>query len=589
MSKVTKVMYLAAVGLLSASLLFATGATEPEAGEDWLEYSVYYGNETGNVASLVPGNPNDIVTPYVYNKFKIRVSEFIQPVPDMNMDSLVAQWVAAGNMPDVIMGPPGIMTTVGKAQEQFADLTDYVKEEMPHFTEWMSEVYWPEYAIDGRIYALPNQRTDWNHEIYADDAWNPGTFCWGIWVREDILEMAGYEFTPAADIFRTAAAEVRRPTLEDFAISPPIDSPEDFREFLRKVKALNLEAAGNPVIPLSITSWQQFHIGSMFDFGQWRMDAETGEIAGFLGTPEAKEYYKYLVGLYKEGLLDPDWLIQQSDQLQEKVASGRVAAGMFVPDILGAGRSMSEIVPGARLRYIPWPKRHPDKGWYDINYLSTVPGKLVGFNTYTIRHDFPDIRRLLRYFDWFYTEEGLDIATWGPPDVLYEERDGKRLFSDPQVEHDMLNNVRNGLGADHWGIHDDTAQEATWSEAVIGVPHIDVMYPTTWRRSYPPNLSKLDLMKNIMGTSGLNRDGYGSYGDNGPNVAATSNYFWGEFQNNKVAALFQAKDDAEFDREWDRLYEEFVTKGRYEAALRDMDEWFKQYRARYEPGWSFFD
>ena len=98
-------MFLSVLALLmTAATGFAKGKTEVE--DEWLEYSVYYGNPDGNVSLVVQDNPNDVVTPYIEEKWKVRVKEIYQAVPDMNLEAMLNQWVAAGNMPDVILGPP---------------------------------------------------------------------------------------------------------------------------------------------------------------------------------------------------------------------------------------------------------------------------------------------------------------------------------------------------------------------------------------------------------------------------------------------------------------------------------------------------
>ena len=93
-------------------------------------------------------------------------------------------------------------------------------------------------------------------------------------------------------------------------ITPAIETPEDFHQLLKKISELNITVGDSSLIPFSSIDWSQFHLGSMFDFGHWRINDE-GDVGGFLGTEGAKEYYKYLNTLYKEGLIDPDFIVQR--------------------------------------------------------------------------------------------------------------------------------------------------------------------------------------------------------------------------------------------------------------------------------------
>jgi hypothetical protein len=58
---------------------------------------------------------------------------------------------------------------------------------------------------------------------------------------------------------------------------------------------------------------------------------------------------------YREGLIDPDYLVHTRVQLQEKVAIGRVAAGEFVPGANNVFAQLEQRVPGAVRHFFPSP------------------------------------------------------------------------------------------------------------------------------------------------------------------------------------------------------------------------------------------
>lgn len=529
-----------------------------------LEYSfVFYDDE----ASKWANNPNDVVTPYLEEKFNIKVKEVIV-VKSEDFTQRLNQWIAADAVPDVICaGDTAVNYAISTGQ--FQELDEQI-DKMVNYNKYFDQKYWPRFMNDGKRYQIPNVTLNLNAPEYQDDPYNSGDTAWCLWAREDILAQCGYTFTPIDEIAAETVDQGIKPTADNFKIEPAIDTPEKFYELLKKIKDLNLQVEGQDVIPLSITSWQQFHIGSMFDFGHWSID-DSGEVDGYLGAPGAKDYYKFLNKLYNEGLIDKDFVIQKDEQLQEKVASGRVAVGMAVPDLAAAQETMKTLVPDAKLRYIEWPKQEQGKGCYDI-YQG-------GGWRYIISNKVKDVDRLTQYFDWFYSDEGMDLITWGPESAgLWEVKDGKKVFVDPEVEQACLNGETGKRGADYYGLYDPFATRSPfWSKAAMATPVMTHGNPFSYVRSYPAKLNIFEVANSVLGSSGIDYDGKASAGDGGDNTNAASGFFWNQFSTLEIAKVLNAKTDDEFDAAWKEVYDKFVKEGNYEAAKQDMTKWFETY------------
>lgn len=540
---------------------------EPAAEEpELLEYTfVFYGDD----ASKWSDNPNDVVTKYVEEKFNIKVKEVII-VKSEDFQQRLNQWIATDTVPEVICcGDTGANYAVSTGE--FAVLDEYI-DKMVNYNRYFDATYWPRFMNDGKRYQIPNVTLNLNGEEFANDPYNPGDMTHCMWVREDILEMCGYTFTPIEEIAAQTTEKGIKPTVDNFAIEPAIDTPEKFYELLKKIKELDLDVNGKDVIPLSVTSWQQFHIGSMFDFGHWRID-ETGNVDGYLGTPGAKEYYQFLSKLYNEGLIDPDFIIQTDEQLQEKVATGRVAVGMSVSDLAAAKETMAMLNPDAKIRYIAWPKQNENLGVYDI-----FQG---GGYRYVVSNDLTDaeLERLTQYFDWFYSDEGMDLITWGPEEAgLWEIKDGVKVFKDESVADACLNGISGANGADYYGLYDPYGVQSPFcSKAAMATPIMTHGNPFSYVRSYPANLNIYDVANAVLGSSGIDYKGIASSGDNGENANAASSFYWNQFTTLEIAKLLNAKTDAEFDKAWDEVYANFLKDGKYEAAKADMEKWFATY------------
>ncbi len=557
--------------ILAMCLLTSGAAAVAESSElPWLEYTVDMSMQ--GIATGVD-NPNDVVTPWVENKFKIKVKEVVHgPLQTIDFQSRLGAMVAANNLPDVIIGSR-TDTNYAIATGKYADLTPYI-EKMENLNKYFEADFWPRFMTDGKKYTLPFFSPDITKEPYKSDPYTepPSTFC--LWSREDLLKEAGYSFKTLKELEEEYTSKGIVPPDDAYDFEPAIDTPEAFREMLEKIAALEKNVGDTPLIPFSSSAWTQFHIGSMFDFGHWRID-DNGEVDGYLGTPGAKDYYQYYVGLYRDGLLDPDFIIDKEDQLQQKIASGRVAAGMYIPDISAAQAALYETAgEDAVIRYIKWPKQDERFGAFDV-----YEG---GFWRCVIRADFPDIERLTQYFDWFYSDEGFDIITWGPEEAgLWEMRDGVKKFIDPQVEHDMLNCVAGGKGPDYYGLYNKKgvcyvymSRAALCAPQMLGVPIMTGYNPASFYRSYPVELDVQLTNKAACSISGVNFDGRYAYGNGSQVVDAVSTWYWGQFIEDSVAKLLLTKNDEEFEAVWATLLDEMETEAEYSAAKAEMTEWF---------------
>lgn len=565
--------------LLTLSLLLSgisaiglVAGAEEENDLPWLEYTVDI--EQQGIATGVD-NPNDVVTPWIENKFHIRVKDVVQgPMQTIDFQSRLGAMLAANNLPDVIIGSRS-ETNYAISTGKYADLTEYI-DKMENLNKYFPAEFWPRFMHDGKKYVIPVFSPDVTQEPYKSDPYTdaPSTFC--LWAREDLLKEAGYTFKTLKELEEEYTSKGIVPPDEAYAIEPAIDSPEAFQTMLEKIAALDKTVGDTPLIPFSSSAWTQFHIGSMFDFGHWRID-DNGEVDGYLGTPGAKDYYKYYVGLYRDGLLDADFIIDKEDQLQQKIASGRVAAGMYIPDVSAAQEALYETVgEDAVIRYIKWPKQDERYGAFDV-----YEG---GFWRCVIRADFPDIERLTQYFDWFYSDEGFDMITWGPEEAgLWEIVDGVKKFKDPEVEHDMLNDVAGGKGPDYYGLYNRKAvcyvynsRAAICAPMMIGVPIMTGYNPASFFRSYPATLDIQLCNKAYASISGVNFDGRYAYGNGSQPVNDVDSWYWGNFTEDRVAKLLLTQNDEEFDKAWEEVLAEQESEAHYSEAKAEMTAWFAE-------------
>ena len=540
--------------------------TEAVSDLPWLEYTIDI--EKSALATTLD-NPNDVVTPYIENKFKIRVKEVIQGGSmTIGFKERLGTYAAANNLPDVIIaGNENCSYAVSTGK--YGDLGPQI-DNMVNLQKYMDPVFWPRFMNDGKRTQIPFASPDVTKEPYRSDPYISPMSAWAIWAREDILKLCGYSFTSLKDIEEQYLTKGEIPPKNVYDIEPAISGPDEFRILLEKIKDLNMMVGDTPLLPMSTGAWSQFHIGSMFDFGHWRVDTSTGEADGFLGSPGAKDYYRYLNGLYQDELIDNDFILQKDDQLQQKISSGRVATGMYIPNVPDAQASLKQTVGDeAVIRYIEWPKLQEGVGAFDIFEN--------GFWRLIIRDDFKEKDRLCQYFDWYYSDEGMDILTWGPEEAgLWEMREGVKRFVDPQVEKDCIEMVVGGKGADFYGLYAPGSSYFSYlSKAGICAPY-PAINTQDYRRSLPPVLRSDTINRSAVSMGGYDLSGRYAYGDGSETVAKASSYFWSKFADEKVADLLQAKDETEFTAAWDDAYADFVKECDYVEARQMMAEWFAE-------------
>ena len=563
----------AAEATTAAATTAAEAATEAateasnESDLPWLEYSIDL--ELSAVATTLD-NPNDVVTPYVEKLFHIKVKEVIQGGSmTIGFKERLGTYAAANNLPDVVIaGTENCAYAVSTGK--YGDLTPQI-EKMTYLNKTIDPVFWPRFMNDGKKTQIPITGPDVSKDPYASDPYCDPMSAWGLWIREDILAECGYSFTPLKDIEEQYLSKGDVAPLEAYKTDPPIKTPDDFYELLVKIKDLNKMVGDTPLIPWTSSGWSQFHVGNMFDFGHWSVDPATGEADGFLGSKGAKDYYKFLNKLYQEELVDPDFILQKDDQMQSKIASGRVAMGMYVPSVQDAQASLYQVVgDDAVIRYIEWPKQREGYGAFDIFEN--------GFWRCIIKDDFPDKDRLTQYFDWFYSPEGQDIMTWGPEEAgLWEIKDGVKRFKDAQVEADCLDGITGGKGADYYGLFTITSGSyfPYLSKAGICAPYTNIN-TADYRRSFPPKLDSMVMNRAAVSLGGYDRSGRYSYGDGSELVSQTNSYYWSHFVEEDVVPLLSAKSSAEFDAAWDEVYKKFADDVEYAEAKVLMAEWFAE-------------
>lgn len=535
--------------------------------------------------SIQPDGESDLecITPYLEEKFNIKAERVTfgegEPVQQrLNM------MIAAGTLPDVInISSPDLPWLIG--MDVLQPLDDYLQY-VPTMTKWTDELGWKMMSANDQVYGLPNYGLpntedpdiqaliDQSDKFYQPQASSP------LKINEKILEQAGYSFTKLADIQAACAAEERLPTWEDFAFDPPVDTFEDFEKLIYTIHDTVKTEAGVPVTSLTINDWAILHIQHLFGpASQWWRNPATGEVNAYLDLPWAKETYRTLVKWVHDGILDPDYLVQKQEQMQEKVASGRVAIYYSVPNNLACREAMTAANPGYDFRPMRWPKT----AFGDtVNYEGHAVDGIypAGFGNMVINKDFTEVQRLLEYFEYLWSEEFLELQTWGTEEAgLYEVIDGKKQFKDEALYESIRTGTKteDNRSASTYGIYDPNNYYKYTAQALLMAP----MHPFNYkdaRGNYPLNVDAYNYFNKLAGSEGVIYDGSVLSAGYDDLTNSPSNFFAYEFRGKGMAELISTTSDEEFDAVWDKWYNAFLTEGKYTEVKPLMEAYYESFQ-----------
>ncbi len=237
---------------------------------------------------------------------------------------------------------------------------------------------------------------------------------------------------------------------------PRIRTLTDYADALRRYLAMHPTINGRPAVGLSLLtdSWHwyvglsnpgNFVIGRPDD-GQWIVNPDTLEASYKFLVPEMALYYRWLNGLYHEGLLDPESFTQSEEVWKSKIATGAVlgisyASWEFEDAEMPLVESGQEERTYARLSVVADADAYKDPALTDRGYSG-------GWGV-CISRNCRDVLRAFQFMDWMCSEEAQVLTHWGIKGKNYEVQDGKRVV--PQTELDFRKtrqdySLRTGVG-----------------------------------------------------------------------------------------------------------------------------------------------
>lgn len=315
--------------------------------------------------------------------------------PSSGYDEKFNLMIASGTLPDVIISgwnDKGIKQYID--DDIIADVSEYVSKYMPNLTAFnkANPDLAREYIHDGgKIYSFPYIRKDQRLNIYT-----------GPVIRTDWLEKLN--------------------------LKVPTNSDELYN-VLKAFKTQDPNGNGKAdEIPMSVVGTSG-DIGlsalmHMFDTtnGFYQVD---GKVKYGIMEPEFEEAISYIAKLYSEGLIDPDYILQDRTSMLSKITNDRVGFSYeYQPTQVMS--TMAEVDPSFKFEGIPhFLGKDGVKRTLATAYTQSV---LDCSGAITTKCENP--LGVMKWFDYIYGEEGHKIMNFGKEGETYTMVDGTPKFTD---------------------------------------------------------------------------------------------------------------------------------------------------------------
>lgn len=356
--------------------------TPSEGERELMKLSCYIG--TGTIAPQDQTN-NEYVK-WIKEKFALDISEtqFVStgdPIQELGL------MIASGTMPDVVCFWSDSNTR--ELANQFADAgmiieTEEMLRNSPHLMADLTDTAIDSFrAEDGKLYVIPS-----------------------FGINPDNTE-AEYTSEPNVTWIK------RTDLFESLDLENP-ETPEDLYNILVTMKNNVQTVDGSQFIPLQAMDYTAYEIMVGGMFGVWTHRTEINEaeerFTQYQEFPEYVDFLKYMAKLYREGLVDPELFITESQVAVSRQMEGRVGVGITWPndiDVLEA--AAKKVDSNARYNAFPIPKAEG----VDVTYYSqttTLPTMIT-----LISKDCKDPERAMEYLDWQCSTEGWIGQCYGAP------------------------------------------------------------------------------------------------------------------------------------------------------------------------------
>ncbi len=368
---------------------------------------------------------------YIKEKFGVEI--VYQAVPGSDYGTKVATAFATGDIADVTYGISAAQLAACDAEELFLNLLDY-KDQLPNFMGLVMDESNP------TRYAATQAAISKNSK--GEDA---------MYIMRQI---------EANRVAIAPISAIRGDLLDEQNIPRPTTWTELYDAMLKiKEKHPDIYFFSSRSKLQRIVACLAYGMGSggfgTFDSLGMYLEPETGKWTYGPVEESFRAVIQYLANAYKDGLVDPDYATNSSDNLWEKLGTGKVAyyndnnsfiARTIHPAFAKGGHDdwYFELLP---------PLKNDVTGTARVlRYELDWPDGVV------ISKDCENLDKVLAVLDWLYTDEGAEVTNLGVEgETFYVDENGNKLIVDSIMEAtagaaDQYAAINSVIGGGIWGL-----------------------------------------------------------------------------------------------------------------------------------------
>lgn len=345
-----------------------------------------------------PVKPDSVAIVEVKKRLNVKIN--MQSTPNTGYDDKKKTLIATNSMPDILLVDQDDVQNYADSGV-FLDLTTYLdKGDMPNLAKYIEQQ--PEInklKVDGKLYGFP-------FVDIPEYSKAGGQFSM---IRTDILDELGLEKPTTFDELYAALKKMKEAY------------PKSFPYAARAANGAN--GTGNLLnaVAFQFGSGYSTWSGSKVYFEPTTQRYEFGP-----NSPAFKEAVTWLNKLYSEKILDPDYITADSQLWKQKLTSGQ---SFFYDDNNGFGVNFTIALqkdkPSAKFDMLP--KLTAPNG--TVRNPVFMIGQLT--QSWVVRADVKEPERVVKFLDWFYSDEGTMLTNWGVEGEHYTiGPDGVPSFTD---------------------------------------------------------------------------------------------------------------------------------------------------------------
>lgn len=371
------------VTLLLLSLLlsiFAPSISAAEKQDTWLFDEMFTFRMMRPEVSNQPFPKENPVLKEIKEKYGVDIKLELVPT---DYDEKVKTLIASGDMPEVMIVGRSAIAVNMQGHGQFLKVSDYF-DIMPNYLE--------------------RQKSNPNFERLATS------------------DGSHYYLQPAT-VFRytgATAPAIRKDIFEETGLPMP-ENYDELYTLLKKIKELHPDT-----FPIS-SRWDYSRI---FDTMAYPMGSGSRMyyeprldkwVYGWVAE-DFKEVVQYFHNLYADGILDPDYSINESTNFRERYSSGvssfHFENGSFLFNYNAVLPEESKFIP----MELPKNKYGEQRqiGWGLFNYDDAV----------IVSIDAEEPEKIMKVLDWFFSPEGIELTNWG--------KEGETFFINADSERELI-------------------------------------------------------------------------------------------------------------------------------------------------------